>query len=90
MILLDEATASLDPESETLVQQAVGRLCAGKTVIVIAHRMCTVAGADHIVVIDDGCVVEEGSHGLLLERQGLYARLWELQHESAGWNVERR
>lgn len=90
VILLDEATASLDPESETLVQQAVGRLCAGKTVIVIAHRMRTVAGADHIVVIDDGCVVEEGSHGLLLERQGLYARLWELQHESAGWNVERR
>ena len=68
----------------------MGRLCAGKTVIVIAHRMRTVAGADHIVVIDDGCVVEEGSHGLLLERQGLYARLWELQHESAGWNVERR
>ncbi|MDU5612753.1 MAG: ABC transporter ATP-binding protein, partial [Slackia sp.] len=90
VILLDEATASLDPESETLVQQAVGRLCAGKTVIVIAHRMRTVAGADHIVVIDDGRVVEEGSHGLLLERQGLYARLWELQHESAGWNVERR
>ena len=46
--------------------------------------------ADHIVVIDDGRVVEEGSHGLLLERKGLYARLWELQHESAGWNVERR
>ncbi|WP_455162961.1 ATP-binding cassette domain-containing protein, partial [Slackia exigua] len=90
VILLDEATASLDPESETLVQQAVGRLCAGKTVIVIAHRMRTVAGANHIVVIDDGRVVEEGSHELLLERKGLYARLWELQHESAGWNVERR
>ena len=88
VILLDEATASLDPENETLVQQAVGRLCAGKTVIVIAHRMRTVAGADHIVVIDDGCVVEEGDHGHLLEREGLYARLWSLQHESAGWSVK--
>lgn len=88
VILLDEATASLDPENETLVQQAVGRLCAGKTVIVIAHRMRTVAGADHIVVIDDGRVVEEGDHGHLLEGEGLYARLWSLQHESAGWSVE--
>ncbi len=51
--------------------------------------MRTVAGADHIVVIDDGRVVEEGDHGHLLEQGGLYARLWSLQHESAGWSVER-
>ena len=61
MVLLDEATASLDPENETLIQRAVGTLCAGKTVIVIAHRLRTVANADKIVVLDSGRVAEEGT-----------------------------
>ena len=83
MVLLDEATASLDPENETLIQRAVGTLCAGKTVIVIAHRLRTVANADKIVVLDSGRVAEEGNHKTLLAEDGLYARLWRLQQESS-------
>lgn len=87
VILLDEATASLDPENETLIQRAVGTLCAGKTVIVIAHRLRTVANADKIVVLDSGRVAEEGNHKTLLAEDGLYARLWRLQQESSSWTV---
>lgn len=87
MVLLDEATASLDPENETLIQRAVGTLCAGKTVVVIAHRLRTVANADKIVVLDDGRVAEEGSHKTLLAEDGLYARLWRLQQESSSWTA---
>lgn len=89
VVVLDEATAFADPENERSIQQAFEKLMDGKAVLMIAHRMRTVAGADHIVVIDDGRVVEEGDHGHLLEQGGLYARLWSLQHESAGWSVER-
>lgn len=87
VVLLDEATASLDPENETLIQRAVGTLCAGKTVIVIAHRLRTVANADKIVVLDSGRVAEEGNHKTLLAEDGLYARLWRLQQESSSWTV---
>ena len=87
VVLLDEATASLDPENETLIQRAVGTLCAGKTVVVIAHRMRTVANADKIVVLDDGRVAEEGNHKTLLAEDGLYARLWRLQQESSSWTA---
>lgn len=87
VVLLDEATASLDPENETLIQRAVGTLCAGKTVVVIAHRLRTVANADKIVVLDDGRVAEEGSHKMLLAEDELYARLWRLQQESSSWTA---
>lgn len=87
VVLLDEATASLDPENETLIQRAVGTLCAGKTVVVIAHRLRTVANADKIAVLDDGRVAEEGSHKTLLAEDGLYARLWRLQQESSSWTA---
>lgn len=87
VVLLDEATASLDPENETLIQRAVGTLCAGKTVVVIAHRLRTVANADKIVVLDDGRVAEEGNHKTLLAEDGLYARLWRLQQESSSWTA---
>ncbi|MED9985984.1 MAG: ABC transporter ATP-binding protein [Collinsella sp.] len=87
VVLLDEATASLDPENETLIQRAVGTLCTGKTVVVIAHRLRTVANADKIVVLDDGRVAEEGSHKTLLAEDGLYARLWRLQQESSSWTA---
>lgn len=79
VVLLDEATASLDPESETHVQQAIATLTVGKTVLVVAHRMRTVLHADHIVVLDEGRVVEDGTPGELLERGGLFARLCRLQ-----------
>lgn len=88
IVLLDEATASLDPENEVLIQQAVSRLITGKTVIVIAHRLRTVAGADKIIVLDHGSVVEEGTHEELIHRQGLYARLYAIQQESLGWSVK--
>lgn len=79
VVLLDEATSSLDPESETRVQEAIARLTQGKTVLVVAHRMRTVLGSDHVVVLDEGRVREEGSPRELLERKGLFARLCELQ-----------
>ena len=87
IVLLDEATASLDVENETQVQKALSRLLAGKTVLVIAHRMRTVAGADHIIVLENGSVAEEGTPAGLMEKGGLYRRMTELQRESAGWSL---
>ena len=87
IVLLDEATASLDVENETQVQQALSRLLEGKTVIVIAHRMRTVENADHIVVLRDGVVAEEGSPAELKAKDGLFAHMVQLQKESAAWQV---
>ena len=87
IVLLDEATASLDVENETKVQDALSRLLAGKTVLVIAHRMRTVAGADHIVVLENGRVAEQGTPAELMEGEGLYRRMVELQSESARWQL---
>jgi ATP-binding cassette subfamily B protein len=87
IVLLDEATASLDPENEALIQQAISRLIEGKTVIVIAHRLRTIAGADKIVVLEDGKLAEEGTHDTLMEKKGLYERLYTIQQESLGWSV---
>lgn len=87
LILLDEATASLDPENEGEVQRAINALVTGKTVLVIAHRLRTIRGADQIVVLDQGRVVEQGQHEELLGRQGVYHRLWTLQQEAAGWHM---
>ena len=84
IILLDEATASLDVENETKVQEALSRLLAGKTVLVIAHRMRTVEAADKIVVLAEGRVAEEGSPAELMARGGLFCRMVELQQQSAG------
>ena len=87
IILLDEATASLDVENETLIQTALSRLIADKTVLVIAHRMRTVAGADKIVVLSDGTVAEEGSPKDLAEKNGVYAHMVKLQTESQNWKL---
>ena len=86
-MLLDEATASLDVENETQVQEALSRLLAGKTVIVIAHRMRTVMSADKIVVLEDGRVAEQGSPEELLAAGGLFARMVRLQTQSADWTL---
>lgn len=86
-MLLDEATASLDVENETKVQGALSRLLAGKTVLVIAHRMRTVQAADKIVVLADGRVAEEGAPAQLMEQSGLFRRMVELQRQSAGWKL---
>ncbi len=88
IVLLDEATASLDVENETKVQEALSRLLAGKTVLVIAHRMRTVEAADKIVVLADGRVAEEGSPAELMVKDGLYRRMVELQRQSAQWSLE--
>lgn len=87
VLLLDEATASLDVENETKVQEALSRLLAGKTVLVIAHRMRTVESADKIVVLSDGHVAEEGTPDELLSRDGLFRHMVELQRQSAGWKL---
>ncbi len=87
VVLLDEATASLDVENESAVQAALSRLLRGKTVLVIAHRMRTVAGADHIVVLDDGHVAQQGAPAELMEQGGLYRRMVEFQSESAQWRL---
>ena len=88
IVLLDEATASLDVENETKVQGALSRLLAGKTVLVIAHRMRTVEAADKIVVLSNGQVAEEGSPSELMERGGLYRRMVELQQQSSQWRLQ--
>lgn len=87
IVLLDEATASLDVENETKVQGALSRLLAGKTVLVIAHRMRTVEAADKIVVLADGRIAEEGTPAELMGKNGLYRRMVELQRQSAGWRL---
>lgn len=87
IILLDEATASLDVENETLIQSALSRLIKNKTVLVIAHRMRTVAGADKIVVLKDGAVAEQGTPAALMAENGEYARMSALQRESASWTI---
>ena len=87
-MLLDEATASLDVENETKVQGALSHLLAGKTVLVIAHRMRTVEAADKIVVLKDGKVAEEGSPKELYENEdGIFRRMADLQSASASWSV---
>ncbi|MBR3226603.1 MAG: ABC transporter ATP-binding protein [Atopobiaceae bacterium] len=87
VILLDEATASLDVENETKVQDALGRLLANKTVVVIAHRMRTVMGANKVVVLSDGRVVEQGTPAELLAADGTFARMARLQGKSASWSL---
>lgn len=88
IVLLDEATASLDVENETKVQGALSRLLQGKTVLVIAHRMRTVEAADKIVVLADGQVAEEGSPADLMAKDtGIFRRMTQLQAASADWSI---
>lgn len=87
IVLLDEATASLDVENETRVQGALSRLLVGKTVLVIAHRMRTVEAAEKIIVLADGRVAEEGTPAELMNKNGLYHRMVDLQRQSAGWRL---
>lgn len=88
IILLDEATASLDVENETMIQSALSRLIKDKTVLVIAHRMRTVAGADKIVVLADGVVAEQGTPGELYKKNGIYTRMVDLQSASGKWKIK--
>ncbi|WP_405133844.1 ABC transporter ATP-binding protein [Nocardia sp. NBC_01388] len=83
ILLLDEATSALDSESEKLVQQALWELMEGRTALVVAHRLSTVAGMDRLVVLDRGRIIEEGTHEQLLHAEGMYAQLW--RHQSGGF-----
>jgi ATP-binding cassette subfamily B protein len=80
--VLDEATANIDSYTEMLIQQALARLLEGRTGLVIAHRLATIRGADRIIVLQDGKVIEEGNHAQLMERGGLYARLYSMNYAS--------
>ena len=79
MLLLDEATSALDASSEAAIAEALARAAMGRTTLVIAHRLATVRGADHILVMDQGRVAEEGTHSALLAKGGIYAGLYQLQ-----------
>ena len=87
VVLLDEATASLDPENEVEVQRAINTLIAGRTVIVIAHRLKTIKNADNIIVLEEGRIAEQGKHQELLNNKGLYAKLWNIQEKTLGWKL---
>lgn len=89
VLLLDEATSSLDPENERDVQQAIEELVKGRTVIMIAHKLKTIAGADKILLLDRGKITEQGTHRELMEKNGLYARMWNVQQESSGWQIKK-
>ncbi len=87
IILLDEATAALDPENEIYIQLAIQELVKEKTVVVIAHKLQTIRNADKIIVIQDGQILETGNHVELMEMQGLYSRYWKTQQEAGGWKI---
>lgn len=88
LVLLDEATSALDPENEHLIQQAITHLTREKTVFIIAHKLASIKHADQILVIDEGSLVEQGSHSDLLKQEGLYYQLWRQQRSSHGWSIK--
>ena len=87
VIILDEATASLDPENEHLIQEALTELTVGKTVIVIAHRLATIENADQILVLDDGHIVQKGTHRQLVGQEGIYQRFVKIRELAEGWSI---
>ena len=87
VVILDEATASLDPENEHLIQEALTELTLGKTVIVIAHRLATIENADQILVINDGHIVQKGTHRQLAGQEGLYQRFIKIRKQAEGWSI---
>ena len=88
IVILDEPTAALDTESEVAVQNAIDKLVEDKTVIVIAHRLSTIAGADHILVVDNGTVIESGKHSELVAKKGKYFNMWSAQQRVKEWHID--
>lgn len=87
IILLDEATASLDPENEIYIQQAILELVKSKTVVVIAHKLSTIQRANQIIVLKEGKIAEKGTHSELLDKKGIYRSMWDIQQQANGWKV---
>lgn len=87
IIILDEATASVDPENEHLIQSAISELTRGKTIITIAHRLATIEHADQILVVDDGCIVEHGTHQELIHQPGRYQQFVRIREKAEGWKI---
>ena len=87
VIILDEATASIDPENEHLIQDAISELTRGKTIITIAHRLATIRNADQILVVDDGRIAEAGTHEELIGQDGIYMRFTQIRNKAEGWRV---
>ena len=87
IVILDEATASVDPENEHLIQQALSALTKGKTILTIAHRLATIQHADQILVVDDGRIVQSGTHEELMAQGGLYRRFIEIREQAEGWRI---
>ena len=85
--MLDEATAFADPENEALIQKALAKLTEDRTVIMIAHRLSTVVNADDIIVLNEGKVVEQGTHAQLKDAGGLYARMWADYNQAVRWKI---
>ena len=89
IVILDEATASVDADNERYIQQAITELCKGKTLLVIAHRLNTIAHANKILVIKDGTIVESGNHRELMEKDGVYKRFVTVRQTSQGWSRQK-
>jgi len=87
IVLLDEATASLDPENEIYIQQAIQELVKSKTVVVIAHKLATIQKANQIIVLEEGKMAENGTHQELLNKNGIYRKMWDIQQKSGGWKI---
>ena len=90
IIILDEATASVDPENEHLIQQAISELTRGKTIITIAHRLATIEQADQILVVENGQIAEHGTHQELIRQNGVYKRFTEIREQAEGWNLSQK
>lgn len=88
IIILDEATASIDPENEHLIQEAISALTHGKTIITIAHRLATIENADQILVIDGGTVAQRGTHKELLQQEGTYKKFIQIREQAEGWRIQ--
>ena len=88
IVILDEATASIDPENEHLIQEAISALTHGKTIITIAHRLATIENADQILVIDGGTVVQKGTHKELLAQKGIYQEFIKIREQAEGWRIQ--
>ena len=88
IVILDKATASIDPENEHLIQEAISALTHGKTIITIAHRLATIENADQILVIDGGTVVQKGTHKELLAQRGTYQEFIKIREQAEGWRIQ--